>query len=50
MLRRHLTAADAALLAWRGPGVATHQVNITALTGIFPASGEGTVARLSLNS
>lgn len=28
---------------WRGPGVlvlVTHQVNITALTGIFPAEGE----------
>lgn len=34
---------------WRGPGalvVTTHQVNITALTGIFPASGEGIVIRL----
>lgn len=31
------------LAAWRGPGVllvVTHQVNITALTGVFPASGE----------
>jgi len=27
----------------------THQVNITALTGIVPASGEGVVLRLSLN-
>lgn len=29
--------------AWRGPGlllVVTHQVNISALTGVFPASGE----------
>ena len=37
-------AARAALLAWRGPGVLvvfTHQVNITALTGLVPASGEG---------
>jgi hypothetical protein len=25
--------------------VVTHQVNITALTGIFPASGEGVVLR-----
>jgi hypothetical protein len=36
------------LLAWRGPGalfVSTHQVNITALTGVFPASGEGVVLR-----
>jgi hypothetical protein len=34
------------LLGWPGPGalfVSTHQVNITALTGIFPASGEGVV-------
>lgn len=34
------------LLAWRGPGalvVVTHQVNITALTGVFPQSGEGIV-------
>jgi hypothetical protein len=36
------------LLAWQGPGalfVSTHQVNITALTGIVPASGEGVVLR-----
>lgn len=41
-------AARQALLAWRGPGalvVVTHQVNITALTGVFPASGEGVVLR-----
>jgi len=40
--------ARAAILDWRGPGslvVVTHQVNITALTGIFPASGEGVVLR-----
>lgn len=39
-------AARARLLAWRGPGalvVVTHQVNITALTGESPASGEGIV-------
>jgi len=39
-------AARAILLGWRGPGVlfvSTHQVNITALTGIVPASGEGVV-------
>ena len=39
-------AAQAVLEAWRGPGALvaiTHQVNITALTGIFPASGEGIV-------
>jgi broad specificity phosphatase PhoE len=38
-----------ALLAdWRGPGVlvvVTHQVNITALTDIVPASGEGIVVQ-----
>lgn len=41
-------AARQALLAWRGPGalvVVTHQVNIAALTGVFPASGEGVVLR-----
>jgi phosphohistidine phosphatase SixA len=34
------------LEGWRGPGalfVSTHQVNITALTGLAPASGEGIV-------
>jgi hypothetical protein len=39
-------AAKALLLAWNGPGalvVVTHQVNITALTGVSPASGEGIV-------
>lgn len=39
-------AAQAILLGWRGPGVLavfTHQVNITALAGIAPASGEGIV-------
>ena len=42
------SAARAILLAWNGPGalvVSTHQVNITALTGIMPASGEGVVLR-----
>jgi phosphohistidine phosphatase SixA len=41
-------AARAQLLDWAGPGalvVSTHQVNITALTGIVPASGEGIVLR-----
>ncbi|KQP12226.1 histidine phosphatase family protein [Pseudorhodoferax sp. Leaf267] len=41
-------AARARLAAWRGPGVlvvVTHQVNITALTGVYPASGEGVVVR-----
>lgn len=41
------TAAARAILArWAGPQalvVVTHQVNITALTGIVPASGEGIV-------
>lgn len=39
-------AARRLLLGWRGPGtlvVVTHQVNITALTGIVPQSGEGVV-------
>lgn len=41
-------AARRLLLRWDGPGalfVSTHQVNITALTGIVPASGEGVVLR-----
>jgi hypothetical protein len=41
-------AARRVLLGWAGPGalfVSTHQVNITALTGIVPASGEGIVLR-----
>ena len=45
---RQTAAARAVLAAWRGPGVlvvVTHQVNITALTGVFPASGEGIVVR-----
>lgn len=36
-------AARRLMAAWQGPGalfVSTHQVNITALTGIVPASGE----------
>ncbi len=44
------TAAARRILAeWRGPGalvVATHQVNIAALTGISPLSGEGVVVRV----
>ncbi len=39
-------SAKALLMEWKGPGtlvVVTHQVNITALTGIFPQSGEGIV-------
>ena len=43
------TAAARAMLGqWKGPGVlvvVTHQVNITALTGIAPASGEGVIIR-----
>ena len=43
------TAAARKLLAqWKGPGVlvvTTHQVNITALTGLGAASGEGVVVR-----
>ncbi len=41
-------AARALMLAWDGPGtlaVSTHQVNITALTGMVPTSGEGVVLR-----
>jgi phosphohistidine phosphatase SixA len=37
------------LSGWNGPGalvVVTHQVNITALTGIFPSSGEGILVRM----
>ena len=39
-------AARRSLAGWRGPGVlvvVTHQVNITALTGVWPQSGEGVV-------
>jgi phosphohistidine phosphatase SixA len=41
-------AARELLIGWRGPGalvVSTHQVNISALTGVSPASGEGVVLR-----
>ena len=41
-------AALQTLNRWKGPGalvVVTHQVNITALTGVVPASGEGVVVR-----
>ncbi len=40
--------ARALLLAWDGPSalvVVTHQVNITALSDVVPASGEGIVLR-----
>jgi phosphohistidine phosphatase SixA len=43
---RATARATAILAAWQGPGlfvVFTHQVNITALTGIAPRSGEGIV-------
>ena len=43
-------AARRVLEAWRGPGalvVVAHQVNITALTGIVPASGEGIVVLMN---
>ena len=47
--RETQTAAARRFLAeWNGPGVlvvTTHQVNITALTGITPAAGEGIVVR-----
>ncbi|WP_439598644.1 histidine phosphatase family protein [Falsiroseomonas sp.] len=41
-------AARRILLGWEGPGAlvaVTHQVNITALTGLFPASGEAMLLR-----
>ncbi len=41
-------AAQQLLASWRGTGVlvvVTHQVNITALTGIVPSSGEGVVVQ-----
>lgn len=40
--------AHTLLMRWRGPGtlvVVTHQVNITALTGVNPSSAEGVVLR-----
>jgi phosphohistidine phosphatase SixA len=46
---RQTAAARKLLLGWRGPGVllvVTHQVNITALTGIVPASGQGVIVQL----
>jgi len=46
-----ITARARRILAeWRGPGalvVVTHQVNITALTGIHPRSGEGVALTVS---
>ena len=49
--REQTAAARAFADAWRGPGNAfmvTHQVNVTALTGVFPASGEAVVATPAL--
>lgn len=46
---RQRQTALARLAHWRGPGVlavVTHQVNIRALTGVSPASGEAVVARM----
>jgi phosphohistidine phosphatase SixA len=43
-------AAQRLLSRWQGPGVmvvVTHQVNITALTGVAPVSGEGIVVKPS---
>jgi phosphohistidine phosphatase SixA len=45
---RQTAEAQRVLRGWAGPGVlvvVTHQVNITALTGIAPRSGEGIVLR-----
>jgi phosphohistidine phosphatase SixA len=43
-------AALKILAGWQGPGalvVTTHQVNITALTGVVPGSGDGIVVRVT---
>jgi hypothetical protein len=44
-----MRVAQALLANWRGPCyvlvVVTHQVNITALTGVVPTSGQGVVVR-----
>ena len=45
-------AAKQLLRSWRDPGVlvvVTHQVEIPALTGVLPSSGERVVARPSAN-
>lgn len=45
-----LAHANELLGRWRGPGmlvVVTHQVNVTGLSGIYPASGEGVALRWS---
>lgn len=50
--REEQTRAARALAAgWGGPGnlvLVTHQVNVTALTGVYPASGEAVVATPAL--
>jgi broad specificity phosphatase PhoE len=43
-----LGSARQQLAGWRGPGVlvvVTHQVTITGLSGVYPASGEGVAMR-----
>ncbi len=48
--RARTARARRVLLDWGGPGALvaiTHQVNITALTGVAPSSGEGVVLRRS---
>lgn len=43
-----LADARRQLASWTGPGVlvvVTHQVNITGLSGVYPASGEGVALR-----
>lgn len=43
-----LRQAGAELAGWRGPGVlvvVTHQVTVTGLSGVYPASGEGVAMR-----
>lgn len=45
-----LQQARTLLAGWRGPGVlvvVTHQVTVTGLSGVFPASGEGVAMRWS---
>ncbi|WP_245613111.1 histidine phosphatase family protein [Skermanella stibiiresistens] len=46
--KRQSAAVREAMAGWTGPGtlvMVTHQVNVTALTGVVPASGEIVVAR-----
>lgn len=46
--REQTESALATLLRWRGPGVllvTTHQFNVGALVGIYPAPGEGVALR-----